>query len=44
MNNSFGDYIKRLRVQKEMMQKELSDKTGLSVSEVSKLERGRGIN
>lgn len=40
MNNSFGDYIKNLRMQKDMTQKEFSEKTGLSASEVSKLENG----
>lgn len=36
----FGAYIKLLRTQKEMSQKEFAEKTGLSASEVSKLENG----
>lgn len=37
---NFGEYIKNLRIEKELSQRELAEKSGVSNSEISRLESG----
>lgn len=40
LNRGVGDYIKDLRLKKDITQKEFAEKTGLSASELCKIENG----
>lgn len=40
LNRGVGDYIKNLRLKKDITQKDFAEKTGLSASELCKIENG----
>lgn len=43
MNKDFGDFIRKLREEQNLTQKELAEKSGFTVVQIKNIERGKNI-